>query len=141
MQITIKPASYDLAAYTLFSKYQRVVHDDPTTPEGYRRFLVQNPFFGDSEIGGVHAHYLLDGKLIAVAVLDILPACVSSVYFFYDPDYHFLTLGVFSALWEIEYCRTLQLPYYYMGFYIHQCEKMKYKVGHFDLSACLQRDD
>lgn len=37
-------------------------------------------------------------KLIAVGVLDILPRCVSSVYFFYDPDYSFLSLGVYSAL-------------------------------------------
>lgn len=40
----------------------------------------------------------MTGKLIAVGVIDILPRCVSSVYLFYDPDYSFLSLGVYSAL-------------------------------------------
>ena len=48
--------------------------------------------------GSFHQHYLLDGKIIAVGVLDILPASVSSVYLYYDPDYSFLGLGVYSAL-------------------------------------------
>ena len=38
------------------------------------------------------------GKLVAVGVLDILPTCTSSVYFYYDPSYEFLTLGTYSAL-------------------------------------------
>lgn len=36
--------------------------------------------------GSFHQQYWLDDdKLIAVGVIDILPKCVSSVYFFYDP--------------------------------------------------------
>jgi len=48
--------------------------------------------------GSFHHHYVLDGKIIAVGVIDILPHCVSSVYFYYDPDYAFLSLGTYSAL-------------------------------------------
>ena len=40
----------------------------------------------------------MDDKLIAVGVVDILPKCVSSVYLYYDPDYGFLSLGIYSAL-------------------------------------------
>jgi arginine-tRNA-protein transferase len=43
----------------------------------------------------------LDGKLIAVGVVDILPKCLSSVYLFYDPDYAFLSLGIYSGLYLI----------------------------------------
>lgn len=42
--------------------------------------------------------FFVTGKLIAVGVIDILPRCVSSVYLFYNPDYSFLSLGVYSAL-------------------------------------------
>lgn len=42
--------------------------------------------------------YRIDGKLIAVGVLDVLPESISSVYFFYDPEYEFLNLGTYSAL-------------------------------------------
>lgn len=45
--------------------------------------------------GSFHEQYWLNGTLIAVAVLDILPYCVSSVYFFYDPSYSHLSLGTF----------------------------------------------
>ena len=69
-----------------------------------------------------------------MGVIDILPGCVSSVYLYYDPDYHFLSLGTYTALQELAYVRHLftmepSIEYYYMGFYIHSCPKMRYKVG------------
>ena len=48
--------------------------------------------------GSFHQQYLLDGKIIMVGVIDILPHCISSVYLYYDPEYFFLTLGTYSAL-------------------------------------------
>jgi arginine-tRNA-protein transferase len=37
--------------------------------------------------------YRLDGELIAMGVIDILPACISSVYFIYDPRHEKFSLG------------------------------------------------
>jgi arginine-tRNA-protein transferase len=48
--------------------------------------------------GSFHQQYVLNGKIVAVGVIDILDKCVSSVYFFYDPFYSFLNLGTYSAL-------------------------------------------
>jgi len=75
---------------------------------------------------------VVDSSLLAVGVVDVLPYCLSSVYFFYDPDYHSLSLGVYSALKEIDWVKsahttTPELKFYYLGFYIHTCPKMKYK--------------
>ncbi|XP_032691511.1 arginyl-tRNA--protein transferase 1 isoform X1 [Odontomachus brunneus] len=83
--------------------------------------------------GSFHEQYWLNNELIAVGVIDILPSCVSSVYFFYDPAYSQLSLGTFSSLREIYLTRQLNkvapvLRYYYMGFYIHTCPKMRYKA-------------
>lgn len=84
--------------------------------------------------GGFHHHYLLDGRLIAVGVVDILPSCLSSVYLFYLPEYDFLNLGTVTAVKEIEWMQRRltpnhpQLKYYYMGYYIHSCAKMRYKA-------------
>jgi arginine-tRNA-protein transferase len=47
--------------------------------------------------------YYLDDTLIAVGVVDILPHGLSSVYFFYDPQYRKYSLGVYGALREIEF--------------------------------------
>ena len=47
----------------------------------------------DFVYGSYHQLYRLNGELIAFAVLDILPGCVSSVYFVWDPDWSGLALG------------------------------------------------
>lgn len=131
-----------LQSYSVYEAYQMAVHKDK--PEdcnkaGYKNFLVDSPlepkFIEDGIPGGYgsfHQHYLLDGKIIAVGVIDILPNSVSSVYLYYDPEYSFLGLGVYTALREIAFVRELsqrapELKYYYMGFYIHSCPKMRYK--------------
>lgn len=59
-----------------------------------------------------------------MGVVDILPSCLSSKYFFWDPDHAHLSLGRISALKEIEWVAEASqdcpsLHYYYMGFYIH----------------------
>lgn len=68
-------------------------------------------------------------------MLDILPRCVSSVYLFYDPAFEHLELGKVSAMREIllvqelQHCQAMEyLTFYYMGYYIHDCQKMKYKA-------------
>ncbi|XP_036278883.1 arginyl-tRNA--protein transferase 1 isoform X12 [Pipistrellus kuhlii] len=129
-----------LESYQVYKRYQMVIHnhspDEPTVSQ------PENPPNGpDCGYGSFHQQYWLDGKIIAVGVIDILPYCVSSVYLYYDPDYSFLSLGVYSALREIAFTRQLhekasQLSYYYMGFYIHSCPKMKYK-GHYRPSDLL----
>lgn len=60
--------------------------------------------------------------------------CLSSKYFFWDPEYAFLSPGRFSALKEIDWvldalaAGATSLQYYYMGYYIHTCPKMRYKA-------------
>ncbi|KAK7108346.1 arginyl-tRNA--protein transferase 1-like [Littorina saxatilis] len=132
-------------AHKVYLKYQTTIHKDPPDKPNlkqYTRFLVDSPLEpviaepGERGLpegyGSFHQHYMLDGKLIAVGVIDILPNCVSSVYLYYDPDYSFLSLGTYSALREVAFVRELHrmvpaLRFYYMGFYIHSCPKMRYK--------------
>ncbi|XP_061645517.1 arginyl-tRNA--protein transferase 1 isoform X7 [Phyllopteryx taeniolatus] len=92
-------------------------------------YSVDGPAMG---YGSFHQQYWLDGQIVAVGVIDILPSCVSSVYLYYHPDFAFLSLGSYSALREIAFTRQLQkqspkLSHYYLGFYIHSCPKMRYK--------------
>ncbi|KAH8301505.1 hypothetical protein KR059_004827 [Drosophila kikkawai] len=130
------------AVIALYRKYQIAIHhDNPArlTLASMQRFLVksslenENPSDGpEMGYGSFHQQYWLDDQLIAVGVIDILPACVSSVYFFYDPDYSFLSLGTYGSLREIDLVQTIaesvpSLKNYYMGFYIHSCPKMRYK--------------
>ncbi|CAG9788705.1 unnamed protein product [Diatraea saccharalis] len=137
--------------HEVYVKYQTVIHNDKLekcTESKFREFLVHSPLIEEHSeagptcgYGSFHQQYWLDGRIIAVGVIDILPKCVSSVYFFYDPTYMNLTLGTYGALREIEFTRYLnknspQLQYYYMGYYIHSCKKMRYK-GNFTPSDLL----
>ncbi|KAJ3258746.1 Arginyl-tRNA--protein transferase 1 [Boothiomyces macroporosus] len=119
------------------------------TVEKFKNFLVDSPFQEDTTFnfkgkpmysGLYHQKYYVDGKLIAIGVLDILPSCVSSVYFLYDPHYSSLSLGTFSAFKEIAttlelYKENPSIHHYYLGkqnltigYYIHSCPKMRYKA-------------
>ena len=96
--------------------------------------------------GSFHHEYRLDGVLIAVAVLDILPTRVCSIYFFYNPSLRYMELGKLSALVEIWltqqiYAHTLAHPsvlglppgvgpicrHWDANFYVHAVSTMNYK--------------
>ncbi|XP_037578351.1 arginyl-tRNA--protein transferase 1 isoform X2 [Dermacentor silvarum] len=139
--------SFD-SALAVYFRYQEKIHKDSPeklTERRYRRFLVNSPIQYDPKgpysLGSFHQQYWLDGNLIAVGVIDILPTCLSSVYLYYNPDYSFLSLGTYASLREIAYARELQkicpsIKDYCMGFYIHTCPKMRYK-GNFSPSRLL----
>lgn len=129
-------------SHRLYQKYQMAVHKDPSTKcsfENFKQFLLESPLVPEPHppewecgYGTYHQQYILDGKLIMVGVVDILPNCISSKYLYYDTNYEFLRLGVFSALNELALVRRLHrinpsLRYYCMGYYLHSCQKMKYK--------------
>lgn len=133
MQMEIRPSQFTEESYLLYRKYTMQIHEkEEASEKSYNDFLCSTPLFDDPQgredealppsggYGSFHQYYRLDGKLIAVGVLDVLHSCLTSVYFFYDPDYAFLSLGVYSALKEIEWVQqtSLAIPrfkYYYMG--------------------------
>ncbi|KAJ6837375.1 putative arginyl-tRNA--protein transferase 2 [Iris pallida] len=149
LEIRMKRSSFDPEEFALYRRYQIKVHNDKpekVTESSYRRFLVDTPLVmvparpGYKTVppcgfGSFHQQYLLDGKLVAVGVVDILPRCLSSKYLFWDPDLAFLSLGKYSALQEINWVKEVEvhchsLQYYYLGYYIHSCKKMRYKAAY-----------
>lgn len=83
--------------------------------------------------------YYLDGQLIAFTVLDILPTTISAVYCVYSPRWSRLEMGKVTALREIAMTREWNLALgrredhrmdYKMGYYIHDCVKMRYKAAY-----------
>ncbi|KAK7149014.1 hypothetical protein R3I93_013121 [Phoxinus phoxinus] len=149
-QVRLVPVSFEdpdfLASYkqsvALYARYQMTVHGDAPSECGeseFKRFLCDSPLEAETApdgpdvgYGSFHQQYWLDGRIVAVGVLDILPSCVSSVYLYYHPDFSSLSLGTYSALREIAFTRQLhqqspKLAYYYLGFYVHSCPKMRYK--------------
>ena len=84
--------------------------------------------------------YLLGQRLIGVGLADGLVSGLSSVYMYFDPDFSRRSLGTFSVLWEIDYARREDYPYYYLGYFIASSRKMAYK-GRFRPTEILVGDD
>jgi arginine-tRNA-protein transferase len=148
LETILIPSTFIDEEYELYRKYQMSVHKESpekVTPQSYSSFLVETPLLYEKndrgfEYGTFHMQYRLDGKLIAVSVVDIMPHSVESVYFFWDPDYAHLRLGIWSAQKEIEFAKTLPgVDYYNLGYYVHTCRKMNYK-GKFKPSDILCPD-
>jgi arginine-tRNA-protein transferase len=71
--------------------------------------------------------------LIAVGVIDVLPRALSSKYLFWDPDFALLSLGKLASIQEIAWIKEARtscpsLKYYYLGYYLHTCHRMRYKA-------------
>lgn len=68
-----------------------------------------------------------NGRLLGVAVTDVLPDALSAVYTFFDPGEHTRSPGVAAVLSQIELARQLNLSWLYLGYWIPGCRKMAYK--------------
>lgn len=139
--VTLEADTFSEEKYQVFNNYQMVVHKDPPqrrTREAFVRFLCSSPLRREvlveegqqrkRSLGSYHQCYRLDGVLVAIGVLDLLPNCISSVYFFYHESIHKHSPGKLSALHEIALALEEGYRWWYPGFYIHNCPKMKYKV-------------
>ena len=71
--------------------------------------------------------YALNDQLACVAICDQGEQSLSAVYTFYDTSQQQLSLGTYSILKQIEYCRQTKRKYLYLGFYIAACSHMSYK--------------
>lgn len=120
-----EPARFTRELYSLYASYINHRHGDgdmyPPSEEQFTNFLT-------CEWADTHFYcFRQGGKLLAVAVTDQLEDGLSAVYTFFDPQLRERSLGVFALLWQIQQCQRLQLPFLYLGYWIHQCQKMNYK--------------
>lgn len=113
--------------FNLYARYICARHSDgdmyPPSLASFQRFLqfsFTESFFME----------FWDGEnLVMVAVCDKLNDGISAVYTFFDPDMPQLSLGTLGILAQIEYVKRLNLAYVYLGFWIPDSNKMRYKAN------------
>jgi len=126
VRMEIGPPACDDAKWKLYVDYLRFQHDGAMSQdrEDFEAFLYQSP------TRTLEMTYRLGDRLVGVGIVDLTTVALSSVYFFFDPLEASRSLGVFSALCEIEECRRRGLEWWYIGYYIRDCARMNYKAAY-----------
>jgi arginine-tRNA-protein transferase len=112
--------------YDLYTRYQHGRHPGGGMDEDNRSQYTQFMLTSRTNTRLVEFRNATNTLLI-VSLIDILDDGLSSVYTFYDPAQKG-SLGTYSILWQIEQCRSLHLPWLYLGYWIANNRKMAYKT-------------
>ena len=123
--------------YQLYARYIELRHADgdmyPPTREQFEKFLV------DSCTDSFFLEIWHADQLKAVATCDYLDDGISAVYTFFDPALSKRSLGTFAILQQIEWAKAHGLPYVYLGYWVPNAPKMKYKAQFAGLEVLLHQ--
>ncbi|MDO4223658.1 MAG: arginyltransferase, partial [Acinetobacter sp.] len=122
---------FNLYARYIQQRHAEHRHEQPN-PQEFQQFLIRsknNSFF---------LELWLEQQLVAVSVCDYFDDGLSAVYTFFDPEQHRRSLGVFAILSQIEYAKSLQLDYVYLGYWVPHSNKMQYKSQYQPLEILYQ---
>jgi len=105
-----------------FKKVKRDWNHEKTSPQHYYASFVHG-----HEDFGYEILYFIDDTLVGIDLVDILPNGISSIYFYYDPDFSSYSLGTYSMLNQIKIAKENSMEWIYMGYYVQGCQSLEYK--------------
>ena len=127
-KIIVQEPKLSTAHIDLYNKYHKFKqekddwkHRNISQSEYHENFVAGANDFGKEVL------YIVDEKLVGVDLIDVLDDGISSIYFYYDPDYPRLSLGTFSLLYQIKLAKILELPWIYLGYWVDGCKAFAYK--------------
>ena len=128
IEIIIQHPSVSYEHLELFKKY----HQYKADTRGWDYYDINFQRYFNSFVDGHYDYgyevlYIKDKKLIAVDLIDILDEGISSVYFYYDPDYLEYSLGKLSLYYQIIMAKERGLKWVYLGYYVKECPSLAYK--------------
>ena len=93
----------------------------PKDPVEYIESFIDNPFPTEEW------QFWIGERLIGVGYVDVLPSAMSAIYFFYDPDEKWRSLGTFNVLRIIDSAAQRGIPHVYLGYCVEGCRSLEYK--------------
>lgn len=139
--VTMIPAQFKEEHFELYQRYQSWRHFgdamDTDNEAVYIEAIVSSP------IETVFLEFRQSypkGRLLAVAVCDVVDNGLSAVYTFYHDEKRERSLGSFAILKQIEYVANLNQQWVYLGYWVKQCRKMAYKTNFSPLFGYLDNE-
>ena len=127
LSVKLLPLSFNEDHYNLYVDYQNKRHRNNNESEDdisdYNDFLIK------SNVNSKIVEFRLNNDLKMITIIDIIDDGISAVYTFYDCGDQKLSLGTMSIIWLIEFCKKEDIPFLYLGYWIHASQKMKYKTN------------
>lgn len=121
----LSPESLDL--YHRFHAFQETAKGWPSH-EGNDALSFAESFL-DNPFPTEEWRYTLNGRLVGLGFVDVLPPVgLSAIYFVHDPDERDRSLGTWNVLRLIEEAASRGLPHLYLGYYVADCRSMAYKA-------------
>lgn len=113
------------ALYPLYERYINERHPEgdmfPPSKAQFQNFLT---------LASKRAKLVLfhqQETLVMVALMEETTDAYLALYTFYEPHYKPISLGHAAILWQILYSQVHQKTYLYLGYWIKNCQKMRYK--------------
>ncbi|MEA1880768.1 MAG: arginyltransferase [Campylobacterota bacterium] len=127
-EIIVQKPTLTQAHIDLYNKY----HAHKSQNDGWQHRNISQREYNENFVDGAHDFgkevlYVIDDVLVGVDLIDVLDDGISSIYFYYDPDYARLSLGTYSLLYQIKLANILELPWIYLGYWVDGCKAFAYK--------------
>ncbi|WP_331776061.1 arginyltransferase [Sulfurospirillum sp. 1612] len=112
----------------IYEKY----HAHMEAKKGWKSYKIRPNSYYELYIAGAgkfgkEVLYFIDDRLVAVDLIDFMDDGISSIYFYYDPDYADFSLGRYSIYVQIQLAKNFNLRWIYLGYYVKDCISLNYK--------------
>lgn len=141
-KIVVQKPTYTQKHVNLYNKFHQFKetkndwkYNETNFENYYTSFVEGHKDFGKEVL------FFRDEKLVGVDLIDILHDGISSIYFFYDPDYMHLALGKYSLYRQIDLVKRLNLDWVYLGYYVKECASLKYKGEYKPYQTLINKTD